>query len=312
MEQLISKIREDYNLPLFELISKAHLAHLDHFKPGEIQASSLINIKSGGCTENCSYCSQSVHNMAKVNVHKLMPKDEILQRAMVAKDVGATRICLGAAWREVRDNRDFETVLSIVESVSNLDVEVCCTLGMLSEDQALKLKKAGLTSYNHNLDTSETYYNKIVTTRDYQDRISTLQNARNAGLKLCSGGILGLGESVEDRIQMIATFAAMTPPPESIPINLLVPIEGTPLESQVPTDHWELLRAIAATRVHIQGSYIRLSAGRHFLSHEMQTLCFFAGANSIFLGEQLLTTENASEHSDKELFKILGIKSVTA
>lgn len=296
-----------YFKPLLDLIYEAQTIHRLHHIPNEIQVSSLVNIKSGGCPENCAYCPQSVHNTAKVPVEKLMSVAEVHTQAIAAKSAGASRICLGAAWREVRDNKDFDRVLEMVRSVSNEQLEVCCTLGMITEEQAVKLKKAGLTAYNHNLDTSETYYDKIVTTRDYQHRINTLKNARNAGIALCSGGIIGMGESIEDRLQMLLTLASLNPVPESVPINLLVPVAGTQLEHQDLASVWELIRMIATARILMPTSAIRLSAGRERISHEGQALCFLAGANSIFMGEMLLTTSNCSYENDSELFEQLGL-----
>lgn len=297
-----------YSKSLIDLVYEAQTIHRLHHDPLEIQVSSLVNIKSGGCPENCAYCPQSVHNTAKVPVEKLMDVQKVIELAKSAKTNGASRICLGAAWREVRDNRDFEHVLEMVSSIAEEKMEVCCTLGMITSEQALKLKKAGLTAYNHNLDTSEAYYDKIITTRDYQDRLNTLKNARNAGIALCSGGIIGMGESIEDRLQMLLTLASLDPAPESVPINLLVPVEGTELDKQELTSVWELIRMIAIARILMPKSNIRLSAGRERINHEGQALCFLAGANSIFMGEKLLTTGNCSFEKDNRLFEILGLK----
>lgn len=297
-----------YTKPLLDLVHEAQITHRQNHDPQEIQVSTLVNIKSGGCPENCAYCPQSVHNTAKVPVEKLMDVQKVIELAKEAKTNGASRICLGAAWREVRDNRDFEHVLEMVSSIADEKMEVCCTLGMITSEQAQKLKKAGLTAYNHNLDTSEEYYDKIITTRDYQDRLNTLKNARNAGIALCSGGIIGMGESVEDRLQMLLTLASLNPAPESVPINLLVPVEGTELDQQELTSVWELIRMIAIARILMPKSNIRLSAGRERINHEGQALCFLAGANSIFMGEKLLTTGNCNVESDLNLFKTLGLR----
>lgn len=297
-----------YSKPLLDLVYEAQTIHRLHHDPLEIQVSSLVNIKSGGCPENCAYCPQSVHNTAKVPVEKLMDVQKVIELAKSAKTNGASRICLGAAWREVRDNRDFEHVLEMVSSIAEEKMEVCCTLGMITSEQALKLKKAGLTAYNHNLDTSEAYYDKIITTRDYQDRLNTLKNARNAGIALCSGGIIGMGESIEDRLQMLLTLASLDPAPESVPINLLVPVEGTELDKQELTSVWELIRMIAIARILMPKSNIRLSAGRERINHEGQAICFLAGANSIFMGEKLLTTSNCNFKDDTDLFDDLGLK----
>lgn len=297
-----------YTKPLLDLVFEAQTIHRLHHDPLEIQVSTLVNIKSGGCAENCSYCPQSVHNTAKVPVEKLMDVQKVIEVAKSAKTNGASSICLGAAWREVRDNRDFEHVLEMVSSIAEEKMEVCCTLGMISSEQAIKLKKAGLTAYNHNLDTSEEYYDKIITTRDYQDRLNTLKNARNAGIALCSGGIIGMGESIEDRLQMLLTLASLDPAPESVPINLLVPVEGTELDKQELTSVWELTRMIAIARILMPKSNIRLSAGRERINHEGQALCFLAGANSIFMGEKLLTTSNCNFKDDTDLFDALCLK----
>ena len=297
-----------YSKSLLDLVYEAQTIHRLHHDPLEIQVSSLVNIKSGGCPENCAYCPQSVHNTAKVPVEKLMDVQKVIELAKSAKTNGASRICLGAAWREVRDNRDFEHVLEMVSSIAEEKMEVCCTLGMITSEQALKLKKAGLTAYNHNLDTSEAYYDKIITTRDYQDRLNTLKNARNAGIALCSGGIIGMGESIEDRLQMLLTLASLDPAPESVPINLLVPVEGTELDKQELTSVWELIRMIAIARILMPKSNIRLSAGRERINHEGQAICFLAGANSIFMGEKLLTTGNCNIKDDNVLFDTLGLK----
>lgn len=307
-KRTLEELQVLYTKPLLDLVYEAQTIHRLHHDPLEIQVSTLVNIKSGGCPENCAYCPQSVHNTAKVPVEKLMDVQKVIELAKSAKINGASRICLGAAWREVRDNRDFEHVLEMVSSIAEEKMEVCCTLGMITSEQALKLKKAGLTAYNHNLDTSEAYYDKIITTRDYQDRLNTLKNARNAGIALCSGGIIGMGESIEDRLQMLLTLASLDPAPESVPINLLVPVEGTELDKQELTSVWELIRMIAIARILMPKSNIRLSAGRERINHEGQAICFLAGANSIFMGEKLLTSGNCSVESDYRLFEKLGLK----
>lgn len=304
----IEELHNLYSKPLLELVFHAQNIHRENHNPLEIQVSSLVNIKSGGCPENCAYCPQSVHNTAKVPVEKLMDVHKVIELAKTAKINGASRICLGAAWREVRDNRDFEHVLEMVSSIAEEKMEVCCTLGMITSEQAFKLKKAGLTAYNHNLDTSEAYYDKIITTRNYTDRLNTLKNARNAGISICSGGIIGMGESIEDRLQMLMTLSSFDPAPESVPINLLVPVEGTELYKQELTSVWELIRMIAVARIIMPTSNIRLSAGRERISHEGQAICFLAGANSIFMGEKLLTTNNCNIKDDSDLFNTLGLK----
>jgi len=300
-------VAEVYRRPLLMLIQQAAAIHQRFHKPGEVQACTLLSIKTGGCPEDCAYCAQSVRYQTGVQVHKLLPVETVLEAARAAKAAGATRFCMGAAWREVRTNRDFEKVLEMVRQVRALGLEVCGTFGMLTADQARALKEAGLTAYNHNLDTSENYYGHIITTRTYQDRLRTLRIAREAGLTLCTGGILGLGETEEDRIDLLHTLCTMDPHPESVPINALVPIPGTPLENQEPPSVWEMVRMIAAARILMPKSRIRLAAGRERLSMEAQALCFIAGANSIFLGDKLLTTPNAPLSQDQKLFELLGI-----
>lgn len=302
------ELREIYQSPLLELIYRASTAHRQNHNPREIQVSSLISIKTGGCSEDCGYCPQSAKYQTEIKVHKILPLKEVTELAENAKQGGATRICLGAAWREVRDNKDFDKVLDMVRTISDKGMQVCCTLGMLTEEQAKKLADAGLFAYNHNLDSSEEFYSEIISTRDYQDRLDTLQHARKAGITLCSGGIIGMGESVEDRLGMLQTLSSMAPHPESVPINALVPVKGTPLEHQEPVPVWEMVRMIATTRIVMPKSAVRLSAGRINMSSEGQALCFLAGANSIFSGDKLLTTPNPESNEDKALFDILGLK----
>jgi len=301
------EVAEIYRRPLLALIQQAAAIHQRFHKPGEVQACTLLSIKTGGCPEDCAYCAQSVRYQTPAQVHKLLPIEEVVEAARAAKAAGATRFCMGAAWREVRTNRDFEKVLEMVRQVRALDLEVCGTFGMLTPDQAIALKEAGLTAYNHNLDTSEKHYRHIITTRTYKDRLDTLRAAREAGLTLCTGGILGLGETEEDRIDLLHTLCTLDPHPESVPINALVPIPGTPLARQTPPSVWEVVRMIAAARLLMPKSRIRLAAGRESLSLEAQALCFVAGANSIFLGDKLLTTPNAPPSQDQKLFELLGI-----
>lgn len=303
------EIREIYHTPLLDLVYSASSIHRKYHHPAEIQVSSLISIKTGGCSEDCGYCSQSAHHDTDLKVQKILPLNEVEELSLKAREGGASRICLGAAWREVRNNRDFEKVLEMVNIINQQGLEVCCTLGMLTEEQAQKLAKAGLHSYNHNLDTSEEYYSEIIKTRSFQDRIRTLNNARKAGISLCSGGIIGMGESEEDRIGMLHTFSAFKPHPESFPINALVPVKGTPLEHQKPVPVWDMVRIIATARIVMPRSSVRLSAGRSSMSAEGQALCFLAGANSIFSGDKLLTTPNPGNNEDLELFRILGLRS---
>jgi len=303
-----AEVRHIFDMPLLELIYAAASVHRLYHDPTEIQVCSLLSIKTGGCSEDCGYCSQSVHYDTGVKVQPLLSLDEIMEKARRAKEAGATRFCMGAAWREIRDNKDFDRVLVIVKAVNDLGLEVCATLGMLTESQAKKLKQAGLYAYNHNLDTSEEYYKKIITTRTYKDRLDTIQNTRKADITVCCGGIIGMGESEEDRIAMLMTLANLAPHPESVPINALVPVEGTPLENQPPVSGWEFARMIATARILMPKSMVRLSAGRLQLSQEAQALCFLAGANSIFVGDKLLTTPNPTIDRDEKLFSTLGLK----
>jgi len=301
------EILEIYNTPLLELITRAAEVHKEYHKTGEVQISSLVSVKTGGCAEDCAYCPQAARYTTEVKVHKLMDVAEVTACADNAKKGGASRMCLGAAWREVRDNKDFEKVLDMVKTINSKGMEVCATLGMLTEDQARRLAEAGLYAYNHNIDTSEENYGNIISTRTYDDRLKTIKNVRKAGLTVCSGGIIGMGESVEDRIGMLYTLSLLDPQPESVPINALVAVEGTPMEDQPPVPIWDMVRMIATARIVLPESAVRLSAGRLAMSMEGQALCFLAGANSIFAGEKLLTTPNPQHNQDMEMFKLLGL-----
>lgn len=301
------EILDIYNTPLLELVYRAATVHREHHDPRKVQVSSLLSIKTGGCPEDCGYCPQAARYHTGLKAHKLMPVEQVVDAAKKAKAGGASRMCLGAAWREVRDNRDFDSVLEMVKAVNNEGMEVCCTLGMLTEEQAAKLADAGLYAYNHNLDTSEEYYNEIISTRTYDDRLTTLNNARKAGVTLCSGGIIGMGESAEDRIGMLLQLSSMNPHPESVPINALVAVEGTPLENQPPVPIWDMIRMVATARIVMPTSVVRLSAGRVGMSVEGQAFCFMAGANSIFAGDKLLTTPNPEFNEDKQMFDLLGL-----
>ena len=301
------EILEIYNTPLLELITRAAEVHKEYHKTGEVQISSLVSVKTGGCAEDCAYCPQAARYTTEVKVHKLMDVAEVTACSDNAKKGGASRMCLGAAWREVRDNRDFEKVLDMVKTINSKGMEVCATLGMLTEDQARRLAEAGLYAYNHNIDTSEENYGNIISTRTYDDRLKTIKNVRKAGLTVCSGGIIGMGESVEDRIGMLYTLSLLDPQPESVPINALVAVEGTPMEDQPPVPIWDMVRMIATARIVLPESAVRLSAGRLAMSMEGQALCFLAGANSIFAGEKLLTTPNPQHNQDMEMFKLLGL-----
>jgi biotin synthase len=301
------EIQEIYGRPLLSLVLDAAIVHKKYHTIGEVQISSLLSIKTGGCSEDCAYCPQAARYHTDVKVQALMKVDEVLAAAENAKAGGASRFCMGAAWREVRDNRDFDRVIDMVKAVNSLDMEVCCTLGMLTPHQAERLAEAGLYAYNHNIDTSEEHYSEVITTRTYDDRLNTLSNVRKAGISVCSGGIIGLGEKDEDRIGMLLTLVNLPQHPESVPINVLVPVKGTPLadNSRVPFD--ELVRMIATARIIMPHSAVRLSAGRLELSISEQAMCFMAGANSIFAGDKLLTTPNPEYNEDKEMFRILGL-----
>lgn len=302
------EVTEIFNTPVLELIYQAATVHREHNDAQEVQVCTLLSVKTGGCPEDCSYCPQAARYQTDVEVHKLLPTTEVLQRALEAKEAGSTRFCMGAAWREVRDNRDFDRVLDMVKGVNSLGLEVCCTLGMLTEEQAQKLKDAGLYAYNHNLDTSEDHYEEIISTRTYDDRLNTLENVRKADISVCSGGIIGLGEKEEDRIGMLLTLANLPEHPESVPVNALVPVEGTPLEEQPRVSVWEMVRMIATARILMPKAMVRLSAGRVRMNMEEQALCFMAGANSIFAGDKLLTTPNPDVVEDKEMFQTLNLK----
>ncbi|MBC6399967.1 MAG: biotin synthase BioB [Ekhidna sp.] len=301
------EIKEIYDKPLLELVFEAATAHRKYHNPKEVQVSSLISVKTGGCPEDCAYCPQAARYHTDIKVHKLMEVEEVRAQAESAKANGASRMCLGAAWREVRDNRDFDKVLDMVKTVNSMDMEVCCTLGMVSEDQARKLADAGLYAYNHNIDTSEAFYGDIISTRAYDDRLKTIENVRKTGITVCSGGIIGMGESAEDRIGMLLTLANMQTHPESVPVNALVPVEGTPLAEQPRVAAHELIRMIATARLVMPASVVRLSAGREGMSLTEQALCFMAGANSIFAGDKLLTTPNPDFNDDREMFDLLGL-----
>jgi biotin synthase len=304
------EIRSIFNTPLPELIFQAQSVHRQFHAPEEVQLCRLLSIKTGACPEDCAYCSQSAHYKTSVTRQKLMDPADVLESAKRAKADGATRFCMGAAWRDVPEGKEFDAVLEMVRSVAALDLEVCCTLGMLTDSQAARLKEAGLTAYNHNLDTSPEFYGHIITTRVYEDRLQTIARVRKAGITVCCGGILGLGESDEDRIGLLHQLATLNPHPESVPINVLARVEGTPLASVPELDSFVMVRAIATARILMPASRVRLSGGRHKLSREAVALCFLAGANSIFTGEKLLTTPNPSVDKDKALLDDLGMKAM--
>jgi len=295
-----------FALPFADLMFRAQSLHREHFDPNRVQVSTLLSIKTGKCPEDCAYCPQSVRYDTELNVEPLMPLDEVLAAARKARQNGATRFCMGAAWRSPKD-KDMDKVIAMVEAVRDEGMETCLTLGMLTEQQTQRLKDAGLDYYNHNLDTSPEYYGEIISTRTYQDRLDTLGHVRKAGIKVCCGGILGMGETRQDRIGLLQELANQTPHPESVPINMLVRVEGTPLEAANDFDPIEFVRTIAVARTLMPKSHVRLSAGREEMSDEMQALCFLAGANSIFYGEKLLTTPNPTQNHDQALFAKLGI-----
>jgi biotin synthase len=304
------QIREIYRLALPELIFQAQVAHREFHRPEEIQLCRLLSIKTGACPEDCAYCPQSAHYETGLARQELMDPADVFVAAKRAKKDGATRFCMGAAWREVRDGKDFEAVLEMVRGVADLGMEVCCTLGMLSEDQAHRLKHAGLCAYNHNLDTSPEFYGDIITTRVYEDRLRTISHVRKAGITVCCGGILGMGESEEDRIGLLEQLSNLNPHPESVPINMLVRAPGTPLEGAEDLDPILMVRTIATARILMPASRVRLAAGRQQMSREAVALCFLAGANSIFSGEKLLTTPNPAADEDEALLKNLGMKAM--
>jgi biotin synthase len=297
-----------YNKPVLELMYEAATVHRAFHDPNEVQVCTLLSVKTGGCPEDCSYCPQAARYHTNVKVHKLLEVQEVITKAVEAKESGSTRFCMGAAWREVRDNRDFDNVLEMVKGVSSLGMEVCCTLGMLTDEQARKLKDAGLYAYNHNLDTSEEFYGDVISTRTYGDRLDTLEHVRKAKISVCSGGIIGMGEKEDDRIGMLLTLSTLPEHPESVPVNALVPVEGTPLEDQPKVSVWEMVRMIATARIIMPKAMVRLSAGRVRMNLEEQALCFMAGANSIFAGDKLLTTPNPGYIKDQEMFQQLQLK----
>lgn len=304
-----AEVESLYQQPFSDLIYQAQSIHRQHFDPNEVQVSTLLSIKTGKCPEDCTYCPQSIRYETGLSYESLMEVKEVLEQAKKAKESGAQRFCMGAAWRSPKD-RDIAKVTAMVKGVKELGLESCMTLGMLTDEQANHLAEAGLDYYNHNLDTSEEYYKEIITTRTYQDRLDTLESVRNAGIKVCSGGIVGMGEQKQDRINLLVTLANLPKHPESVPINMLVKVKGTPLENEDDLEPFEFLRTIAVARIIMPQSYVRLSAGREQMNEQMQSLAFLAGANSIFYGEKLLTTDNPESNSDKALFRKLGINGL--
>ncbi|WP_017445297.1 biotin synthase BioB [Gayadomonas joobiniege] len=303
----LEEIQALFKLPFNDLLFKAHSTHRAYFNANEVQVSTLLSIKTGACPEDCKYCPQSARYDTGLHKEKLLEVKKVLEKAKQAKKNGSTRFCMGAAWRNPKD-RDIPYIVEMIKGVRALNLETCMTLGMLSREQAITLQQAGLDYYNHNLDTSPEYYGEIITTRTFKDRLDTLENVRASGMKVCSGGIVGMGEKASDRAGLIRSLANLDAHPESVPINMLVRVEGTPLADNQDFDHLEFIRTIAVARIVLPKSYVRLSAGRTEMSEEMQAMCFFAGANSIFYGEKLLTTENPEANSDMQLFKKLGIQ----
>lgn len=306
----LDEIRDLYNLPLTTLIFRAQQVHHQHQDPAGVQLCTLKSIKTGRCPEDCAYCPQSAHSNTFVEPETLMDTPAILEDAQAAKDGGASRFCMGAAWRRVYNNSQFDNIIETVRGVKEIGLEVCCTLGMLDAAQAKRLKEAGCDVYNHNLDTSRDYYCKIITTRTYDDRLETIANVRAAGMEVCSGGILGMGETIDDRLKMLKELADMDPQPDSVPINALIAVEGTPLANQEFVDGIEFVRTIATARILMPKAMVRLSAGRTEMSEEMQALCYLAGANSIFLGDKLLTCDNPAETDDRQLLDKLGLHAL--
>ncbi|WP_304139751.1 biotin synthase BioB [Mesonia mobilis] len=301
------EILEIYNKPLMHLLYEAATVHREHHDANKVQVSTLLSIKTGGCPEDCGYCPQAARYHTDIEGNELMSVNQVKAQALRAKASGSSRVCMGAAWRNVKDGPEFDNVLEMVRTINKLDMEVCCTLGMLTENQAKRLEEAGLYAYNHNLDTSEEYYKEVISTRGYEDRLETLDNVRKTNVTVCSGGIIGMGESAEDRAGMLVALATLNPQPESVPINALVPVEGTPMEEQQKVSIWEMVRMVATTRIVMPETQVRLSAGRTDMSREGQAMCFFAGANSIFAGDKLLTTPNPDVTEDMVMFKELGL-----
>ncbi|MFZ0597987.1 MAG: biotin synthase BioB [Flavobacterium sp.] len=296
-----------YNKPLMDLLYEAATIHREKHDPNVVQVSTLLSIKTGGCPEDCGYCPQAARYNTGVEGNDLMSVSQVKAQALRAKSSGSSRVCMGAAWRNVKDGEEFDQVLEMVRTINKLDMEVCCTLGMITENQAQRLAEAGLYAYNHNLDTSEEYYKDVISTRGFEDRLQTIENVRKTNVTVCSGGIIGMGESIEDRAGMLVALSTLNPQPESVPINALVAVEGTPMEEEKPVEIWEMIRMVATTRIVMPDTQVRLSAGRTNMSREGQAMCFFAGANSIFAGDKLLTTPNPDVQEDMKMFDLLGL-----
>jgi len=302
------EILDIYNKPMMELLYEAATIHRKQHDPNVVQVSTLLSIKTGGCSEDCGYCPQAARYHTGVEGNDLMSVNQVKAQALRAKEGGSSRVCMGAAWRNVKDGPEFEQVLEMVRGINKLDMEVCCTLGMLTENQAQRLAEAGLYAYNHNLDSSEEYYKKVISTRGFEDRLQTIDNVRKTNVTVCSGGIIGMGEEVADRAGMLVALSTLNPQPESTPINALVAVEGTPLADEKPVAIWDMIRMVATTRIVLPETQVRLSAGRTQMSREGQAMCFFAGANSIFAGDKLLTTPNPDVNEDMKMFELLGMK----
>ncbi|WP_406685463.1 biotin synthase BioB [Seonamhaeicola sp. MEBiC1930] len=302
------EILEIYNKPFMELLYEAATVHRKNHDPNVVQVSTLLSVKTGGCSEDCGYCPQAARYHTDIEGNDLMSVTQVKAQALRAKSGGSSRVCMGAAWRNVKDGEEFDQVLEMVRTINKLDMEVCCTLGMLTENQAQRLAEAGLYAYNHNLDSSEEYYKEVISTRGYQDRLDTIDNVRKTNVTVCSGGIIGMGENIEDRAGMLVALSTLNPQPESTPINALVAVEGTPLEDQKPVSIWDMVRMVATTRIVMPDTQVRLSAGRTQMTREGQAMCFFAGANSIFAGDKLLTTPNPDVNEDMEMFALLGLE----
>jgi biotin synthase len=301
------EITSIYNKPMMDLLFEAASIHREHHDPNTVQVSTLLSIKTGGCPEDCGYCPQAARYHTGVEGNDLMSVSQVKAQALRAKSNGSSRVCMGAAWRNVKDGEEFDQVLEMVRTINKLDMEVCCTLGMITENQAKRLAEAGLYAYNHNLDTSEDYYKEVISTRGFEDRLQTIENVRKTNVTVCSGGIIGMGESLDDRAGMLVALSSLNPQPESVPINALVAVEGTPMADEKPIEIWEMIRMVATTRIIMPETQVRLSAGRTNMSHEGQAMCFFAGANSIFAGDKLLTTPNPNVDEDMKMFATLGL-----
>ncbi len=301
------EILEIYNKPMMELLYDAATIHRENHDPNTVQVSTLLSIKTGGCPEDCGYCPQAARYHTDIEGNDLMTVSHVKAQALRAKASGSSRVCMGAAWRNVKDGPEFDQVLEMVRTINKLEMEVCCTLGMITENQAKRLAEAGLYAYNHNLDTSEDYYKDVISTRAFEDRLETIDNVRKSNVTVCSGGIIGMGEQLEDRAGMLVALSSLSPQPESVPINALVAVEGTPMAEMEPISIWEMIRMVATTRIVLPETQVRLSAGRTEMSRVGQAMCFFAGANSIFAGDKLLTTPNPDVNEDMEMFKLLGL-----